>query len=143
MVTDSHNDNLPSEMNPMLNPAATMKNPTSLTKLLRATLKGRTRAIDPATTAVMKQAAPINSPIAKLAEFVLMAANVENTSGLPLPKAKNVTPAILSLIPKRLAIVLRLTQKKSLAAIPMVLNRRASHNTIMQNATGFASGSRQ
>jgi hypothetical protein len=143
MVTDSHNDNLPSEMKPMLKPAATMKKLTSRTKLLRATLKGRTRAIEPATTAVIKQAAPISSPMAKLAEFVLIAANVEKTSGLPLPKARNVTPAMLSLIPNKFAIVLRLTQKKSLAAMPIVLNNSASHRTIIVKATGFARGSRQ
>jgi hypothetical protein len=127
----------------MLKLAATMKKPTSLTKLLRATLKGRTRAIEPATTAVMKQAAPMSSPIARLAEFVFIAANVENTSGEPLPKAKNVTPAMLSLMPRSVEMVLRLTQKKSLAAIPMVLNRRASQRTRSTNANGCACGRRQ
>jgi hypothetical protein len=130
-------------MKTMLKLAATMKKHTSLTKLLRATLKGRTRAMEPATTAVMKQAAPISSPIARLAEFVDMAANVEKTSGLPFPNANNVTPAMLSLIPSELAMVLRLMQKKSLAAMPIVLNRRASHKTRITNATGFALGRRQ
>lgn len=115
-----------------------MKNPTSRTKLLRATLKGRTSAMEPATTATMKLAAPISSPIARLAEFVLIAANVEKTSGLPLPKARNVTPAMLSLMPSRLAMVLRLTQKKSLAAIPIVLKRSPSHKTSITKAKGFA-----
>ena len=143
MVADSHKCSFPSQINTMLKLAATMKKPTSLMKLLRATLKGRTRAIEPATTAVMKQAAPISSPIARLAEFVLIAANVENTSGLPFPKARNVTPAMLSLMPNALAIVLKLTQKKSLAAMPMVLNNKASHSTSMMNATGCACGKRQ
>lgn len=72
-----------------------------------------------------------------------MAAKVEKTSGLPLPKAKNVTPAMLSLIPRRLDMVLRLTQKKSLAAMPMVEKSRASHATRMAKAKGFAWGRRQ
>ncbi len=122
----------------MLKLAATMKNPTSLTKLFLATLKGLTKAIDPATTAVMKPAAPISSPTARLPLCVFMAANVEKTSGLPFPNAKKVTPAMLSLMPRTLARVLRLMQKKSLAAIPMVLNRRPSHSTMMIKATGFA-----
>lgn len=127
----------------MLKLAATIKNPTSLTKLRRATLNGRTRAMDPATTAVMKPAAPINSPIARLAELVLKAANVEKTSGLPFPNAKKVTPAMLSLMPSKCAIVLKLTQKKSLAAMPIVLNKVLSHSTRMMKATGFACGRRQ
>jgi hypothetical protein len=122
----------------MLNDAATMKNETSLTKLLLATLNGRTNAIAPATTAVMKLAAPISSPTAKLPLFVLIAANVENTSGLPLPKAKNVTPARLSLRPNNCDIVLRLMQKKSLAAMPIVLKSRHSQSIMMPKATGLA-----
>jgi hypothetical protein len=58
-----------------------------------------------------------------------MAAKVEKTSVLPFPKARNVTPAKLSLMPKMLAIVLRLMHKKSEAAIPMVLKRRLIHMT--------------
>ena len=127
----------------MLKLAATMKKPTSRTKLLLATLNGRTIAIDPATTAVMNPAAPMSSPTAKLPLCDFMAANVEKTSGLPLPKAKNVTPAMLSLIPRILAIVLRLTQKKSLAAMPIVLKSRPSHTTSITNAIGFALGSLQ
>jgi hypothetical protein len=67
-----------------------------------------------------------------------MAAKVENTSGLPLPKARKVTPVKLSLIPKMFAIVLKFIQRKSEAAMPMVLKRRLIHNTSMANATGFA-----
>lgn len=124
----------------MLNDAATVKKPTSLMKLCLATLKGRTSAIEPATTAVINPAAPTSSPTAKLPLPVLMAANVEKTSGLPFPRARNVTPARLSLVPSMLAIVLRLTQKKSLAAMPMVLKRRPSHNKIIVKAIGFACG---
>lgn len=90
----------------------------------------------PATTAVMKEAAPISSPTAKLPLWLLMAAKVEKTSGLPFPKARNVTPARLSLIPRMLAIVLKLMQRKSDAAIPMVLNSRPVHITSMTKATG-------
>jgi hypothetical protein len=39
--------------------------------------------------------------------------------------------------------VLRLTEKKSLAAIPMVLKSSASHSMIIVKATGFAWGRRQ
>jgi len=79
----------------MLKLADTMKNPTSLTKVFLPTLNSRTMPIDPATTEVMKPAAPMSSPMAKLPLCEDMAANVENTSGLPFPKAKKVTPAML------------------------------------------------
>lgn len=121
----------------MLKLAATMKKPTSLMKLFLATLNGLTKAMEPATTAVMKPAAPISSPTAKLPLCVLIAANVEKTSGLPLPNAKKVTPAMLSLIPRIFAIVLKFIQKKSLAAMPIVLNRRPSHNTRIVKAIGL------
>jgi len=45
---------------------------------------------------------------------------------------------MLSLMPKMLAIVLRFMQKKSLAAIPIVLKSKASHITRMTKATGLA-----
>lgn len=143
MVTHSHNESFPSIRNTMLKAAATMKKKTSRTKLRRSTLKGRTIAIEPATTAVMKPAAPMSSPTARLPLFVFMAAKVEKTSGLPLPKARKVTPAMLSLMPRRPDMVLRLTQKKSLAAMPMVEKSRASHATRMAKPTGFACGRRQ
>ena len=101
-------------------------------------MKGLTKAIDPATTAVMNPAAPMSSPTARLPLLVFIAANVEKTSGLPFPKAKKVTPAMLSLIPKILAIVLRFMQKKSLAAIPIVLKRRPSHTVKRTKAKGRA-----
>ena len=107
-------------------------------KLFLATLNGFTRAILPATTAVMKPAAPMSSPTARLPLCVLIAANVEKTSGLPLPKARNVTPVKLSLIPSTFAIVDRLIQRKSEAAIPIVLNSRLIHSTNMVKASGFA-----
>jgi hypothetical protein len=122
----------------MLKLAATMKNPTSLTNVFFPTLNSRTSAIDPATTAVMNPAAPINSPTARLPLWELIAANVENTSGLPLPKARKVTPAMLSLIPRMLAIVERLIQKKSEAAIPIVVKSRPSHRVKIIKATGCA-----
>ena len=123
----------------MLKVTAITKYPTSRTKLRRATLKGRTKAIEPATTDVMKLAAPINSPTAKLPLLDRIAANVEKTSGLPLPNARNVTPVKLSLNPNMLASVLRSIHKKSLAAIPIVLNRSDIHSIKMVNASGFAS----
>jgi hypothetical protein len=99
--------------------------------------------MDPATTEVMKVAAPISSPIAKLPLFERMAAKVENTSGLPLPNARNVTPVRLSLIPRMLANVLRSIHRKSLAAIPIVLKRSDNQRIKIMNATGFASGRSQ
>lgn len=90
--------------------------------------------MDPATTPVMKLAAPINSPTAMLALLELMAANVLKTSGEPFPKAKKVTPAKLSLNPRIVAMVLKLTLKKSLAAIPIVVKSNPSHPTNMINA---------
>jgi hypothetical protein len=100
-------------------------------------------AMLPETTAVMKPAAPISSPIARPPEWELMAAKVEKTSGLPLPKARNVTPVKLSLMPSKVAMVLKLIHRKSEAAMPIVLNKRLIHNTRMTKATGFAWGREQ
>jgi len=47
----------------------------------------------PATTETMKLAAPMSSPMARLPESERRAAKVEKTSGLPLEKARKVTPA--------------------------------------------------
>lgn len=69
----------------------------------------------------------------------LIAAKVEKTSGLPFPKARKVTPVRLSLKPRKLANVLRSMHRKSLAAIPMVLNRRDNQNMIITKASSFAS----
>jgi hypothetical protein len=115
-----------------------MKKQMSLTKVFLATLNSRTRAIEPATTEVMKPAAPINSPTAMLPLLELMAAKVLKTSGEPFPKAKKVTPAKLSLSPRKVAIVLRFTLKKSLAAIPMVVNSKPSQRTSIMKASGWA-----
>ena len=127
----------------MLKPAAIVKNTTSRTKLLFATLNGRVIAMDPATTAVINPAAPINSPTARLPLFVLNAAKVEKTSGEPFPKARKVTPAKDSERPSSCEMVDRFGQKKSLAAIPIVENRRQSHNVNINRATGCACGMRQ
>jgi hypothetical protein len=99
--------------------------------------------MEPATTAVMNPAAPKSSPTARLPLLVLIAANVEKTSGLPFPNAKNVTPAMLSLIPRIPAIVLRSIQKKSLAAMPMVEKSKPSHDMSRMKAIGFKCGMRQ
>ena len=125
----------PSARKLILKPAAMAKKPTSRIKLLLATLKGRTIAIEPLTTALIK---PINSPIARLPLCELNAAKVEKTSGLPFPNAKNVTPARLSLIPNKVAIVLRLMHRKSLAAMPIVLKRRLNHRSKMIKAPPLA-----
>jgi hypothetical protein len=117
-----------------------MKNPTSLIKVFFPTLNSRTIAIDPATTVVINTAAPINSPTARLPLCELIAANVEKTSGLPFPNARKVTPAMLSLIPRIDAIVLRLGQKNSEAAIPIVENKSASHSERIIKAPGCAFG---
>jgi hypothetical protein len=140
MVIHSQSRKLPSDKNTRLKLAATAKNPTSRIKLFLATWNGATSAILPATTAEMKLAAPTNSPTARLPLLLRMAANVEKTSGLPFPKAKNVTPVKLSLMPRRFAIVLRLMQRKSEAAMPIVLKRRLTQITRMRKAKGWALG---
>jgi hypothetical protein len=115
-----------------------MKKQMSLAYVRRSTLNSLTRAIDPATTPVMKLAAPMSSPTAMLALLEPIAAKVLKTSGEPFPNARKVTPARLSLSPKMVAMVLRLTLKKSLAAMPMVVNNSPSQVTRMTNATGCA-----
>ena len=54
------------------------------------------------------------------------AEKVLKTSGLPLPKARKVTPAVDSLNPRYDAIVDRFGQKKSDAEIPMKENKKTS-----------------
>lgn len=155
-----------------------MKKETSRTKDLRPTRKGWTMAMEPATTAAMKEAAPMSSPTAREPELIFMAAKVEKTSGEPLPKARKVTPAykdgcehwsyairvrggvtIDSDMPRMLAIVERLMQKKSLAAIPIVWFRQlelpagrhrrltvksiTSHAAMILNGMAGTSGKRQ
>jgi hypothetical protein len=81
--------------------------------------------------------------MAKLPLLDLMAAKVENTSGLPLPKARNVTPVKLSLRPRKLANMLKSMHRKSLAAIPIVLKSRDNQSTMTVKASGFASAREQ
>jgi hypothetical protein len=121
----------------MVKTTARMKKQISRVYDFRSTRNSLTNAIEPATTPVIKLAAPISSPTAILALLEPMAAKVLNTSGDPLPKARNVTPAKLSLRPRTVAIVLRLTLKKSLAAMPMVVKRRPSQSTRAVNAMGL------
>ena len=94
--------------------------------------------IDPMTTETMNDAAPSSSPIAKLPEFCRMAENVENTSGLPFPNARNVTPATFSSKPSSRARVARLGQKKSEALIPRVEKRKISHTRRLAKTNGRA-----
>lgn len=143
MAPHSHRCIFPSSRNSMVKLTAKMKKTMSRTKVFLLTLNSRTRAIDPATTAEMKPAAPINSPTAMLPLLEPMAAKVLKTSGEPFPKAKKVTPARLSGSPRTLAIVLKLTLKKSLAAIPMVEKSSPSQSASRAKATGFAFGRTQ
>ena len=101
------------------------------------------RAIDPATTADMKPAAPISSDRARPPLFIVMATKVEKISGLPFPKAKMVTPARLSLSPSTCAMDRRFGVKKSDAAVPMVVKRMASHATKPVMDNGLATGDAQ
>lgn len=100
-----------------------MRNAASLRKGSRLISKGLTRAIDPAITVAIKPAAPTSSPTAMLELPDDTAANVEKMSGLPLPMAKTVTPASVSLRCRLRAIVVRLTAKKSPATVPIVRKR--------------------
>ncbi len=84
-------------------------------------------AIEPDTTDVMKNAAPMSSPIARLPDPTFKAANVEKRSGEPLPNARNVTPAVDCDIRRVWERVARFGQKNSLAAMPIALNSKQSH----------------
>lgn len=97
----------------------------------------------PTTQDTMKDAAPNNSPMAKLPELARMAENVENTSGLPLPKARKVTPATFSSSPRMEASVARFGQKKSDALIPSVEKRNMSHRIKPANRNGRAADEEQ
>ena len=92
--------------------------------------------IEPTTTETINDAAPRSSPIARLPELVRMAENVENTSGLPFPKARKVTPATFSSSPRIFARVARFGQKKSDADIPRVENKKASQTRRPANMNG-------
>ena len=106
---------------------AIVKKPTSRRNGLRCTLNGLIIHIEPTTQDTMNDAAPSSSPIAKLPESARMAENVENTSGLPFPNARKVTPATFSSKPRSWAIVARLGVKKSEALMPRVENKKMSH----------------
>lgn len=67
----------------------------------------------------------MSSPIARLNVPPFRAEKVLNTSGLPFPNARKVTPAVLSFKPSTVAMVDRFGQKKSEAEIPMKENRKA------------------
>ena len=99
-------------------------------------MKGLIIHIEPTTHETMNEAAPRSSPIAKLPESARMAENVENTSGLPFPNARNVTPATFSSRPSSWAIVARLGVKKSEALIPRVENRKTSQTMRPENDAG-------
>jgi hypothetical protein len=78
--------------------SADEKKMTSRRKGAFVTRNGDTTATDPATTEVMKLAAPISSPIANDPDPCVIALKVLNKSGDPFPKAKKVTPALDCLI---------------------------------------------
>ena len=84
----------------MTRETAMKKNPTSLRNGYLSTLKGRIMHIEPTTQLTIKEAAPNNSPTAKLPVLLRIAEKVENTSGLPFPNARKVTPATFSSSPR-------------------------------------------
>jgi len=85
----------------------------------------------------LKLAAPINSPIARPKVPPFNAEKVEKTSGLPFPKARNVTPAVDSVRPRYAAIVDRFGQKKSEAEIPMKEKRKMRMNMYPRATSGL------
>jgi hypothetical protein len=91
----------------------------------------------------LKLAAPISSPTAKPNVPPRRAAKVLKTSGLPLPNAKNVTPAVLSLNPRTEAIVDKFGQKKSEAVMPMNENRKMRIRRRAVRASGRREGGRE
>jgi hypothetical protein len=93
-------------------------------------------------TLTMKEAAPISSPMASEPDPDLIAPKVEKTSGLPLPNARKVTPAVLSLKPKRAANVLKFGQKKSLATIPTQEKRKSIQTMMVKSATTRSNSTR-
>ena len=85
--------------------------------------------IEPTTQDTMKDAAPRSSPMARLPEPALIEENVEDRSGLPLPKARKVTPATFSSRPRCWEMVARLGVKKSDAVMPSVEKRNKSQTS--------------
>lgn len=67
-----------------------------------------------------------------------MAENVEKTSGLPFPNARNVTPVTFSSKPSNCAIVAKFGVKKSEALIPRVENRKTSQTMRPMKASGLS-----
>lgn len=88
----------------------------------------------------LKVAAPNNSPTASPNVPPFNAAKVEKTSGDPFPKARKVTPAVLSLSPSTAARVARLGQKKSEAEMPINENRNDRIRTRAANINGLPTG---
>ena len=122
---------------------AAVKKPISRRNGPRLILKGLMMHIEPTTTDTMKDAAPSSSPIARLPESARIAENVEKTSGLPFPKARNVTPATFSSRPSSCAMVARFGQKKSEAEMPRVENRKISQIISPAKTKGRAVGDAQ
>ena len=73
----------------------------------------------------LNDAAPMSSPMASPNVPPFRAENVLNTSGLPFPNARKVTPAVLSFKPRTVAMVDKFGQKKSDAEMPMNEKRNA------------------
>lgn len=115
---------------------AKVKKPTSRRNGPLSTLNGLMMHMEPTTQEVMNAAAPSNSPIARPPESARIAEKVEKTSGLPLPKARKVTPATFSSKPRIRERVWRLEQKKSDAPIPRVEKRKASQRRRAENMRG-------
>jgi hypothetical protein len=135
MTKHSHTRKNPSDKKYNTNNIAQMKNTKSRKNDSLQTLNGRTNAMDPVTTAVIRLAAPINSPIARDPLPILTDEYVLNKSGDPLPNAKKVTPNNDSDNPKILPIVFKFGHRNSEAAMPIVMNILSNHNDInIQNA---------
>lgn len=122
---------------------AMKKKPTSRRNGALWTRNGLMIHIEPTTHDTMNDAAPSNSPMAKLPISARIADSVEKRSGEPLPKARKVTPAKFSSRPRSWAMEARLGVKKSEALIPRVENRKKSHETRVANRNGRSTWSAQ
>ncbi len=118
----------------------TVKNVASRKNGPRLTRKGLMMHMEPTIQETMKDAAPKSSPIAKPPAFERRAENVANTSGLPFPNARRVTPATFSSRLRSCAIVAKLGQKKSEALMPRVENRKPSQSRRPTITNGRAVG---
>lgn len=83
---------------------------------------------------VMKHAAPTSSPYARPVLPDDIAAKDEKLSGAPFSRTSKVTPAKVSLMRRLSAIEPKFTEKKSPAAMPIVVNKIASHGKMMKIA---------